>query len=49
MVSFLTNPRSFMAFSRIAAPVLGVATVCAFALGLYEKHRRERVGDAVAA
>jgi heme exporter protein C len=35
MVSFLTNPRSFMAFSRIAAPVLGVATACAFALGLY--------------
>ena len=35
MVSFLTNPRSFMAFSRVAAPVLGVATACAFALGLY--------------
>jgi heme exporter protein C len=35
MVSFLTNPRSFMAFSRIAAPVLGVATAGAMLWGLW--------------
>ncbi|NBB13961.1 heme transporter HemC [Caulobacter sp. SLTY] len=35
MVSFLTNPRSFMTFSRIAAPVLGVATAVAMAVGLW--------------
>ncbi|MBI1404750.1 MAG: heme transporter HemC [Caulobacter sp.] len=35
MVSFLTNPRAFMAFSRIAAPVLGVATTIAMLWGLW--------------
>jgi len=35
MVSFLTNPRAFMAFSRIAAPLLGVATTGALLVGLW--------------
>jgi heme exporter protein C len=35
MVSFLTNPKAFMAFSRIAAPVLGLATAIAMGIGLW--------------
>ncbi|MBX3481028.1 MAG: heme ABC transporter permease CcmC [Caulobacter sp.] len=35
MVSFLTNPRAFMVFSRIAAPVLGAATAVAMLWGLW--------------
>ncbi len=35
MVAFLANPKAFMAFSRIAAPVLGAATALALCIGLW--------------
>lgn len=35
MVAFLANPKAFMAFSRFAAPLLGVATAFAMAIGLW--------------
>jgi heme exporter protein C len=35
MFAFLGNPRAFMAFSRVAAPVLGLATAAALIVGLW--------------